>query len=395
MFFEDEKDILDNGADIQISEDGTVTWEDVLSDADEDLVSVKKSPAQKQKPKDIDLGDELELVEEDDDVDDAELAKILNETEASTTSTASYEESDEEFDIDSQLANAALEQNEAQAQGEVEIKPRKVEKKQSSSAMPFLLAILVALGVVGGLYYDFTMFAEDGGELSLNKDVPALATVQEQLNNITQEEIANRTKETEAQTQEAEKENIPVVNEENADEVKPEEKQPEEKKQVINVVPTGRPNPFMPIQKYVAVKIDDTVVDFDKVGIPKPPEEYGEPSGPVTKLMTIVVSGIMYDEQKPSAIITLDNNDYFVQEGDKLDDYKVLDIGKNFVVIALGKNTYKANIGEEFKVSSDFYGSAQYMPSNQGGGRQYQLIKETKATPLNQKTGRYVSESEV
>ena len=80
---------------------------------------------------------------------------------------------------------------------------------------------------------------------------------------------------------------------------------------------------------------------------------------------------------------------------DKWNDYKVLDIGKNFVVIALGKNTYKANIGEEFKVSSDFYGSAQYMPSNQGGGRQYQLIKEAKATPLNQKTGRYVSESEV
>ena len=41
MFFEDEKDIIENSADVQISEDGTITWEDVLSDADEKIISVK------------------------------------------------------------------------------------------------------------------------------------------------------------------------------------------------------------------------------------------------------------------------------------------------------------------------------------------------------------------
>ena len=36
MFFEDEKDFINSDAELQIDEDGTVTWEDVLSSADED-----------------------------------------------------------------------------------------------------------------------------------------------------------------------------------------------------------------------------------------------------------------------------------------------------------------------------------------------------------------------
>ena len=39
----------------------------------------------------------------------------------------------EDFDIDSQLANAALEHNEVEAQAEPEIRPRKIEKKQCIS----------------------------------------------------------------------------------------------------------------------------------------------------------------------------------------------------------------------------------------------------------------------
>ena len=117
-----------------------------------------------------------------------------------------------------------------------------------------------------------------------------------------------------------------------------------------------------------------------------------------TKMLAIAVSGIMYDEVSPSAIITFDGNDYFVQKGDRLDDYKVINITRNSVTIALGKNLYRANIGEEFKITSNFYGSAQYLPSKQGGGRQYYSVSDnTEETPQRGTipTTRYVSEDEV
>ena len=111
--------------------------------------------------------------------------------------------------------------------------------------------------------------------------------------------------------------------------------------------------------------------------------------------MAIAVSGIMYDETKPSAIITYDNNDYFVQKGDRLDEYRVLDITKTYVTMAYNKNVYKANIGEEFKVSSQFYGSADFLPTNQGGGKQYYSIGAQNRMQAPQQSLRYVSESDI
>ena len=155
----------------------------------------------------------------------------------------------------------------------------------------------------------------------------------------------------------------------------------------------------MPTSKYAKTSIPEASVLYDKAGIPKPPETYGIKSEETTRLMAIAVSGIMYDEVKPSAIITHDNNDYFVQKGDKLDDYKIVEIAKNYVLIALGNNIYKANIGEEFKISSKFYGSAQYIPEKQGGGRQYYSISDNpeqqKNDPYDANKPRYVSEDDI
>ena len=74
--------------------------------------------------------------------------------------------------------------------------------------------------------------------------------------------------------------------------------------------------------------------------------------------------------------------------------YKILDIERNHVIIALGKNTYKAHIGEEFKVSA-ISGSAEYMSQNQGGGRQYYTLKNEDSSSNNENKLRYVSESDV
>ena len=399
MFFEDEKDIIESGADIHISEDGTVTWEDVLSDTEKDLVSVKDSiPNNNNKEKQesvIDLGDELELVSDiDEDVNEEELKQILSEQEspkqkafdAFGNAEKQPEEisNEDEFDIDSQLASVASEENDKDITEKEVVLPKKDSQKKSSGLTMVLLAVLFAVVVVAGVY-QIIGYTKDNNlnqeELMPNK------TVQEEMNNITQEELSQRVEE-----------NIPVVNENEVGEIKPDEQPVQEKKEVIDIKSTGRANPFMPLQKYIAVEIPETVIDYDKSGLPKPPETYGVQDERTTKMLTIAVSGIMYDETSPSAIITFDGNDYFVQKGDKLDDYRVIDISRSAVTIALGKNLYKAKVGEEFKITSNFYGSAQYLSPKQGGGRQYYSVSDEKDTKPERgvaPASRYVSEEDV
>lgn len=383
MFFEDEKDIIKDGADIRIDEDGTVTWEDVLSNEE----SIADMPNLKPEEKTINLGDELELVDDSEkEVNDHELLEILNgvQGDSSQAKDAQQQNKEEDFDIDGQLANVVMEQN--QGQNQEEYVPRKQEKKQTSSTSPLLIIILVGILIASGIYYGLQYFQENQmlNEIS-QKEIAPKPSVQEEMNNITQDDLTQR-----------QEESIPVINEEDVNEVKPEDTKPEtEKKQVINVIPTGRSNPFMPIAKYAKTTIPDASVLYDKVGVPKPPETYGIQHEETVQMMTIVVSGIMYDEIKPSAIITYNDNDYFVQKGDRLDNYKIIDIARNHVTIALGNNTYRANIGEEFKITSKFDGSAQFIPSQQGGGKQYYSVTKEETQSKKSSDTRYVSEEDI
>lgn len=387
MFFEDEKDIIKEGTDIRIDEDGTVTWEDVLNN-EEDIAGM---PNIEHEGKTVDLGDELELVDDTEkEVNDQELLEILNGVQANSSQAndTQNQNKEEDFDIDEQLANVVMEQNQSQNQGQnqEEYVPRKQEKKQTSSTSPLLIIILIGVLIASGIYYGLQYFQENQmlNEIS-QKEIAPKPSVQEEMNNLTQEDLTQR-----------QEENIPVINEEEVNEVKPEEAKPEvEKKQVINVIPTGRSNPFMPIAKYAKTTIPDTSVLYDKVGVPKPPETYGIQQEETMQMMTIAVSGIMYDEVKPSAIITYNDNDYFVQKGDRLDNYKIIDIARNHVTIALGNNTYRANVGEEFKITSKFNGSAQFIPSQQGGGKQYYSVTKEESQSKKSSDTRYVSEEDI
>lgn len=397
MFFEDEKDIIREGADIQIDEDGTVTWEDVLNIDDDiqevDAVSSLKDNAKK--------NNESELINIDDnalqngDVNDEELMKILKQDSATgESSEVSMNVNDNEFDIDAQLANISLGESDENTPGEQdEIIPRKDEKKTTKQTSPVLILVLILVLIAGIIYYVLQNLQNNPLLKQISsKDIPAHSPVQQNLDNLTQEALEQR--QAVAQEQNIE-ENIPVVNEAETDKVKATEEEKEEKKQVIKVVPTGRVNPFMPISKYATTSIPETNILYDNLDIPKPPREYPEKDEKTSQLMSIVVSGIMYDEIKPSAIITHDNNDYFVQKGDKIDDFRIIEISKNYVKIALGKNVYKANIGEEFKMTTTFQGNAQFIPENEGGGRQYYSVTYGNANDFSSNGLRYVSEDEI
>ena len=385
MNFEDEKDIIGNTPDIEIADDDSVSWDSILENNDSDLISIKdevKEQSQEQvvqqRPQStVDLGDNLELVE-DDDVDDEELAKILsNDTPKysleQTEQTQEAEAEAEDFDIDSQLAQVNL--NEAKNNNNENFEQRQEVEQKKSSNLGCLLLLLFLLLLGGGAYWAFSYVQEN--DFFAKGDIQPTPTVQDNMNNLNKEDIAQRQEEVQKQ------DNIPVVNEEEQDKLKAQEeenKEEEEKKEVVNVIPTGRTDPFMPLKKYIyvepakPVEVVPTVVktinniDYDSNLIPPPPKKYGELEDVAERLMSILVTGIMYDEKKSSAIISYEGNDYFVQNGDKLDNYKVVDIGKDYVKIALGKNVYKAKIGEEFKIT-EFYGNA-YLSDKQGG-RQY------------------------
>ena len=118
-------------------------------------------------------------------------------------------------------------------------------------------------------------------------------------------------------------------------------------KNVISI-PTGivKANPFVPYRNIGKETIQPALInDVPKFDLIAPPESLDENS-PAAKIMDTVVSGILYDKFSPSAILNIDGNDYLVKKGDVVNNYKVVAIAKDSVTVMLGKNTYKAGIGE-------------------------------------------------
>ena len=156
---------------------------------------------------------------------------------------------------------------------------------------------------------------------------------------------------------------VPVVNEKEAKNLKA------EKKVVVPVETAGRLNPFLPTFE----EFGDNYYAGVPAQILAPPNAYGNDQD-AQDLMQVSVSGILFDDVKPSAIITIRDLDYFVQKGDLVDDYKVIDINRQAVVIKKGTNIYKAGVGERFNQNVEVSGSAVYQA---GGTWQYSLANDT------------------
>ena len=112
-------------------------------------------------------------------------------------------------------------------------------------------------------------------------------------------------------------------------------------------------NPFKP---YI-VKVESNSDDQAKIiaaSLPKPDFEIIEPpaesiSDPnLTKLLQTQISGILYDDVSPSAIVNLNGVDTFVKVGDSIYGYTIKSITRNYVQINYQNNTYVASVGELF-----------------------------------------------
>ena len=109
----------------------------------------------------------------------------------------------------------------------------------------------------------------------------------------------------------------------------------------------ARQNPFKP--PVIQQAFDDKYENMDgmQFEIIEPPTRL-VPDKNIEKLLQTQISGILYDESSPSAIVNLAGKDEFVKIGDEISGYKIKKITRNKVEISYKNNTYVASVGELF-----------------------------------------------
>lgn len=103
----------------------------------------------------------------------------------------------------------------------------------------------------------------------------------------------------------------------------------------------GRANPFQPVGEAKEVTGKE-LFDFELI---EPPATT-QPDSHASKIVTTKISGIMFDNYNPSAILNIEGEDYLVRSGDVINGYKILAISPQTVTVQLGANVYKAGVGE-------------------------------------------------
>ena len=120
-------------------------------------------------------------------------------------------------------------------------------------------------------------------------------------------------------------------------------------------------NPFLPHKELQA-----SLAAPPKFEIIEPPSSINEGSD-AARVMDTSVSGILYDSYSPSAIINIEGNDQLVKKGDIISNYEVIDIDRNTVTVKLGKNTYRAGIGEMLTSNEVYHNNISNLDRKFGG----------------------------
>ena len=110
---------------------------------------------------------------------------------------------------------------------------------------------------------------------------------------------------------------------------------------------SARENPFKPP---LIGKQEDSgyeMVGNEQFEIIEPPVQ-SVADEKLTRLLQTQISGILYDEESPSAIVNLNGVDQFVKAGDVVSGYTVDYITKDRVQISYENNSYVASVGELF-----------------------------------------------
>ena len=114
---------------------------------------------------------------------------------------------------------------------------------------------------------------------------------------------------------------------------------------VIPVSSGGRLDPFMPYGEKTVL------TDVPKFDIVAPPVDIPDVDPMIAKMSSFKISGIMFDEVRPSAIMTIDGTEQLVHKGDVVAGYKILDITRTKVSVKYNSNIYDVAAGEVINLS--------------------------------------------
>ncbi len=121
---------------------------------------------------------------------------------------------------------------------------------------------------------------------------------------------------------------------------------------VLSIDAGGRNTPFVP---YRERNLSYSSMNFGD--LPLPPAG-GVSDEDLSGLITAKVTGILYDDASPSAIINVLNDDYLVKPGDKVETFEISAIKEDYVAIKTGTNVYRAKVGDI--VDGEMYGTGVY-----------------------------------
>lgn len=223
-------------------------------------------------------------------------------------------------------------------------------KKKKTPVVAFVIIGLIGLFAVI-FYFVWAFF---GGNSSVADDVPLSPDYTYSSDNPVNDDI------------QADKEALELVNKVETKKAKKDDKNGSKEKVVVAVPVGGRINPFVPSSLFDEAGFANFGSDLS---LPPDVDINSPEVAQARKLLSISVSGIMYDQNRPSAILKFDNQDYFVQKGDRIDTYTVKTITKEYVAIQNGANIYKAYVGETFKTNEIIPAQNEVRTNN--GTRQY------------------------
>lgn|SRR5574344_2539874 len=138
------------------------------------------------------------------------------------------------------------------------------------------------------------------------------------------------------------------------------------KRILIPVITKNTNNPFVPYKEEMPASM------LPKFPIVQPPEILAENSE-AQKLSETTVSGILYDQYSPSAILKINGIDHLVKRGDVINRYKILVIDRDKVVVQLGKNIFRAGVGELLAQNEINYNNVPNLNRRFGGSNDIQI----------------------
>jgi len=313
MNFDDEK--LNNQDEKQ-----SITWDELLSDDNLDLASLaKKSP-------DFSADDLEDLVNSDDELD------LLDEQVDAKSISDLIEEEEEEVIPEPKPTAAA-------ARKPVSTGLKYEEKKKSNSALAIagvLAAAFLLCGLFAFAYFNgMTPFSKANTDTLLQESELGLVQPQEEPG-----EMPGELPQAVPSSDDVAAKPADTAKKDDSAKAVQKEAEKDTKKVTVAIGDVGRLDPFMPYEGYNLLAASP-----DLLPVLMPPEDLG--SMPEAQaLLKTTVSGILFDETRPSAIINVNGVDHFVQKGDRLSNLLVLDISRNAVTVRNGNNIYKAGVGE-------------------------------------------------